>query len=112
MLQGYPVEQTFSVRSSSTMEDLASAAFAGQHESYLNCSGPDQILEKIKACFLSLWSARAMAYRQQQQFDHHKAEMAVVVQQMVQSKAAGGGVSIDSVNRGPGPMVVDGNFGL
>ena len=52
--------QAFSVRSSSTMEDLASAAFAGQHESYLNCCGTGLILEKIKACFLSLWMDRAL----------------------------------------------------
>ncbi|PYJ62516.1 MAG: phosphoenolpyruvate synthase, partial [Verrucomicrobia bacterium] len=112
MLQSYPADRTFAVRSSSTMEDLASAAFAGQHDTCLNCSGPDEILEKIKACFLSLWSVRAMAYRQQQHFDHQQAEMAVVVQQMVQCEAAGVGFSIDPVTGDPGQMVVDANFGL
>ena len=56
--------------SSSTMEDLASAAFAGQHETYLNCVGPAQILDRIKACFLSLWFDRAIAYRHQQHLFH------------------------------------------
>jgi len=65
------------------MEDLASAAFAGQHETYLNCVGPAQILDRIKACFLSLWFDRAIAYRHQQHFDHALAAMSVVVQQMV-----------------------------
>ena len=64
-LAQFPPGQAFSVRSSSTMEDLASAAFAGQHETYLNCSGPEFILEKIKECFLSLWADRAIAYRHQ-----------------------------------------------
>ena len=94
------------------MEDLAGAAFAGQHESYLNCSGPDRILEKIKACFLSLWSVRAVAYRRQQGFDDQNAAMAVVVQQMVPCEVAGVGFSIDPVSGDPRLMVVDANFGL
>lgn len=104
--------QAFSVRSSSTMEDLASAAFAGQHETYLNCCGPEQILEKIKACFLSLWFDRAIAYRHQQGFDHALAAMAVVVQQMVQCDVAGVGFSINPVTGNLNEMVVDANFGL
>jgi pyruvate,water dikinase len=108
----FPEGQAFSVRSSSTMEDLASAAFAGQHETYLNCCGPEQILEKIKACFLSLWLDRAIAYRHQQGFDHALAAMAVVVQQMVQCDVAGVGFSINPVNGNLSEMIVDANFGL
>src|SRR5207244_1768402 len=93
-LAGFPPSQPFSVRSSSTMEDLASAAFAGQHETYLNCSGAEQILKRIKDCFLSLWFDRAIAYRHQQGFDHSLAAMAVVVQQMVFCDVAGVGFSI------------------
>jgi len=111
-LASFPQEQAFSVRSSSTMEDLASAAFAGQHETYLNCSGPEQILEKIKACFLSLWFDRAIAYRRQQKFDHALAAMAVVVQQMVQCDVAGVGFSINPVSGNLNEMIFDANFGL
>ena len=105
-------QQAFSVRSSSTMEDLASAAFAGQHETYLNCAGTEQILEKIKACFLSLWYDRAIAYRHQQGFDHALAAMAVVVQQMVQCDVAGVGFSINPISGDLNEMIVDANFGL
>jgi len=108
----FATAQAFSVRSSSTMEDLASAAFAGQHETYLNVSGLDRILEKIKSCFLSLWFDRAIAYRHQQGFDHALAAMAVVVQQMVQCEAAGVGFSINPVNGDLNEMIVDANFGL
>ncbi|MGA2557963.1 MAG: PEP/pyruvate-binding domain-containing protein [Verrucomicrobiota bacterium] len=111
-LRRFPERQAFSVRSSSTMEDLASAAFAGQHETHLNCSGAEQILEKIKACFLSLWFDRAMAYRHQQGFDHAQAAMAVVVQQMVPCEVAGVAFSINPVNGDLNEMVVDANFGL
>ena len=108
----HPPGQAFSVRSSSTMEDLASAAFAGQHDTYLNCSGPEQILEKIKSCFLSLWHDRAIAYRQQQGFDHLLAAMAVVVQRMVQCEVAGVGFSINPVSGDLTELVVDANYGL
>lgn len=111
-LSHFPARHAFSVRSSSTMEDLAGAAFAGQHETYLNCSGTEQILEKIKACFLSLWFDRAIAYRHQQGFDHAQAAMAVVVQQMIQCEVAGVGFSINPISGDLNEMLVDANFGL
>ena len=111
-LSRFPEGQAFSVRSSSTLEDLAGAAFAGQHETYLNCSGAGQILEKIKACFLSLWLDRAIAYRHQQGFDHALAAMAVVVQEMVQCEAAGVAFSVNPVSGDLNEMVVEANFGL
>ena len=111
-LAQFPPGQAFSVRSSSTMEDLASAAFAGQHETYLNCCGPEFILEKIKECFLSLWADRAIAYRHQQHFDHALAAMAVVVQQMVPCEVAGVGFSLNPVNGELNEVIVDANFGL
>jgi len=112
MLGQHPDGQAFSVRSSSTMEDLASAAFAGLHDTFLNCSGADAILAGIKACFLSLWRDRAIAYRQQQGFDHLLASMAVVVQRMVQCDVAGVGFSINPISGAMDEMMVDANFGL
>ncbi|MGH7968029.1 MAG: PEP/pyruvate-binding domain-containing protein, partial [Limisphaerales bacterium] len=111
-LRNFAPDQAFSVRSSSTMEDLASAAFAGQHETYLNCVGPGQILDRIKACYLSLWSDRAIAYRHQQGFEHALAAMSVVVQQMVLCDVAGVGFSINPINGDLNEMIFDANFGL
>lgn len=111
-LAEFPADTCFSVRSSSTMEDLAAAAFAGQHETFLNCSGPDQIVRKIKECFLSLWHDRAIAYRHQQGFDHQLAAMAVVVQKMVRCEVAGVGFSVNPVTGNLNEMIVDSNFGL
>jgi len=63
MLAKFPGDTAFSVRSSATAEDLGGAAFAGQHETYLNCIGIDDIVSRIRDCWVSLWSARAIAYR-------------------------------------------------
>lgn len=111
-LAAWPEAQAFSVRSSSTLEDLACAAFAGQHETYLHCVGAEQILARIKDCWLSLWSDRAVAYRHQQGFDHLAAAMAVVVQEMVPCEAAGVGFSVNPVSGDLGEMLVDAAFGL
>ncbi len=100
------------VRSSSTFEDLAEAAFAGQHDTYLNIRGPDQILDRIRACFASLWEDRAVLYRRHQGFTQRDARMAVVVQQQIASQAAGVGFSIDPVHGSMDQIVINANFGL
>jgi pyruvate,water dikinase len=104
--------QAFSVRSSSTMEDLAGAAFAGQHDTFLNCTGEDEILRRIRDCYLSLWADRAIAYRAHQGFDHRQAAMAVVVQTMVQCEVAGVAFSVNPVSGDLSEIVIDANFGL
>lgn len=111
-LRSFPDGAAFSVRSSSTMEDLASAAFAGQHDTFLNCVGSDAVLDKIKACFLSLWGDRAIAYRHRQGFGHLDACMAVVVQRMVFCRAAGVGFSVNPVSGALDEVVLDANLGL
>jgi len=111
-LARFPQGTAFSVRSSSTMEDLAGAAFAGQHETFLNVVGAADVLERVRGCFVSLWADRAIAYRHQQGFDHAQAAMAVVVQLMVPSETAGVGFSINPVNGQLGEMVINANFGL
>jgi len=108
----FPAGTAFSVRSSSTMEDLAGAAFAGQHETFLNVVGLADVLARVRGCYVSLWADRAIAYRHQQGFDHAQAAMAVVVQHMVPSETAGVGFSINPVNGQLGEMVIDANFGL
>lgn len=111
-LANFPADTAFSVRSSSTFEDLAAAAFAGQHDTYLNISGVDAILDRVRACFASLWQERAIAYRQQHGFDHLAAAMAVVVQTMVRCDVAGVGFTINPVSGSLKEMLVNANFGL
>ncbi len=103
--------KAFSVRSSSTMEDLSGAAFAGQHDTFLNCVGEKDIADKIKQCFLSLWHDRAVAYRHKQGFDQHTT-MAVVVQQMVRADTAGVGFSINPVSGNVQEILINANYGL
>jgi len=111
-LRAYPVRQAFSVRSSSTLEDLALAAFAGQHETFLNCTGAERILASVKACYLSLWSERAIAYRHQQKFDHLQAAMAVVVQTMAPCETAGVAFSVNPVSGDMNQVLINANYGL
>jgi pyruvate,water dikinase len=82
-------ETPVAVRSSATAEDLAGASFAGQQETYLNVRGAEALLEGVKNCWASLWTARAMAYRARQGIGPATVSLAVVVQRMVESEAAG-----------------------
>ena len=101
----------YSVRSSSTLEDLAGAAFAGQHDTYLNCVGAEEILDRIRACFISLWQDRAVAYRHSRGFGQREAAMAVVVQRMVRCDTAGVGFSVDPI-AGRDVMLINADWGL
>ena len=82
-------ETPVAVRSSATAEDLPGMSFAGQQETYLNVRGAEAPLEAVKNCWASLWTARAMAYRARQGIDPETVSLAVVVQRMVESEAAG-----------------------
>ena len=82
-------DSEWAIRSSSNMEDLPGLSFAGLHESYLNVKGLDQILEMVKHCWASLWNERAVLYREQNNLDHTKASMAVIIQQMVNPRYSG-----------------------
>ncbi|MGZ8558932.1 MAG: phosphoenolpyruvate synthase [Chitinophagaceae bacterium] len=80
------------VRSSATAEDLPQASFAGQHESYLNIKGEDALLNAVKKCFASLYTDRAIKYRDDNGFAHEKVLLSVGVQKMVRSDKASSGV--------------------
>ena len=80
------------VRSSATAEDLPEASFAGQHESYLNIQGEADLLEATKKCFASLYTDRAIKYREDKGFAHEKVALSVGVQRMVRSDKACSGV--------------------
>lgn len=77
------------VRSSATAEDLADASFAGQQESFLNVKGEKDLLKKVRQCFSSLFTPRAIYYREKKGFEHDKTYLAVVVQRMIDSDKSG-----------------------
>ncbi len=100
------------VRSSATAEDLPTASFAGQQETYLNVQGETRLLNKVKDCWASLFTPRAIYYRHQQGFDHLKVGLAVVVQRMVQSDKSGIAFSLDPVTNDKTKIVIEAIFGL
>ena len=99
------------VRSSATAEDLPEASFAGQQESYLNVD-EKTLLESVKKCWASLWTERAIHYRINNGFDHNKVYLAVVVQQMVPSEAAGVAFSINPLTLNRLEIVIESVWGL
>ena len=105
-------DAAWAVRSSATLEDLAGAAFAGQHDTYLNCIGGASVLQRVQQCWASLWTPRAIAYRAQRGLEHRDAAMAVVVQRLVRCDVAGVAFSVDPVRGDLGRVVVDANHGL
>lgn len=111
-LSDFSAGTAFSVRSSATSEDLGGAAFAGQHETYLNCIGTDEIISRIRDCWISLWSARAVSYRLQAGFGLEDTAMAVVVQKMAFGRVAGVGFCINPVTGSPHEQSIDANYGL
>jgi rifampicin phosphotransferase len=102
----------YAVRSSATAEDLPTASFAGQQDTYLNVVGPPAILQHISRCWASLFTERAVTYRLRNGFDHRKVHMAVVVQQMVFPQAAGILFTADPVTSNRKVATVEASFGL
>jgi phosphoenolpyruvate synthase/pyruvate phosphate dikinase len=100
------------VRSSATAEDLASASFAGQQDTYLNVVGADALLDAVRRCWASLWTDRAVDYRHQNGIDQRSVRLAVVVQEMVQAAAAGVLFTADPVTGTRQHTVVDASPGL
>lgn len=105
-------QEAFAVRSSATAEDLPTASFAGQQDTYLNVIGKEAILKHISKCWASLFTDRAAIYRIQNGFDHRKVQLAVVVQQMVFPQAAGILFTADPVTGNRKVLSVDASFGL
>ncbi|WP_295797502.1 phosphoenolpyruvate synthase [uncultured Microbulbifer sp.] len=88
----YGAELRLAVRSSATAEDLPDASFAGQHDSFLNIGNRDGLLEACRRCFASLFTARAISYRERNGFDHFKVALAIAVMKMVRADTASSGV--------------------
>ncbi len=102
------------VRSSATAEDLPDASFAGQQETYLNVRGEDELIEKVRDCFASLFTNRAISYRVDKGFDHFSVYLSVGVQKMVRSDLACSGVmfTLDTDTGFEGVVYVTGAYGL
>ncbi len=102
----------YAVRSSATAEDLPTASFAGQQDTYLNSRGKEAILRHIRKCWASLFTERAVTYRLQNGFDHRKVYLAVVVQQMVFPQVSGILFTADPVTGHRKVLSIDASFGL
>ncbi|WP_399934337.1 rifamycin-inactivating phosphotransferase [Streptomyces kanamyceticus] len=105
-------QEAYAVRSSATAEDLPTASFAGQQDTYLNVVGPTEILRHISRCWASLFTERAVTYRRRNGIDHRAVHMAVVVQRMVFPRAAGILFTADPVTGDRTAATVDAGFGL
>lgn len=105
-------KDAFAVRSSATAEDLPTASFAGQQDTYLNIIGKEAILKHISKCWASLFTERAVIYRLQNGFDHHKIHLSVVVQKMVFPQVAGILFTADPVTSNRKVLSIDASFGL
>lgn len=105
-------QAAYAVRSSATAEDMPTASFAGQQDTYLNVVGPAAILQHVSRCWASLFTERAVTYRLHSGFDHRKVHMAVVVQQMVFPQAAGVLFTADPVTSNRKVASVEASFGL
>ena len=100
------------VRSSATAEDLPDASFAGQQETFLNVKGEANLVNKIRECWSSLFTPRAIFYRQEKKFDHYKIAISVVAQRMVQSDTSGVMFTVDPVINDKRIIIIEAIYGL
>ncbi|GAB6171578.1 phosphoenolpyruvate synthase [Paradesulfitobacterium aromaticivorans] len=105
-------DQKYAVRSSATAEDLPTASFAGQQETYLNVQGSEQLLQAVRNCWASLFTDRSIVYRVQNSFDHRSVFLSVVVQHMVFPQVAGIMFTADPVTGNRKIVSIDASFGL
>ncbi len=100
------------VRSSATAEDLPEASFAGQQESYLNVRGIDALLERCRDCYASLYSDRAIAYREEQGFASRQVALSITVQKMLEAQSAGVMFTLDTASGFPDAILINAAWGL
>jgi len=111
-LQTHGDDLSYAVRSSATAEDLPTASFAGQHDTYLNIIGKDSILKHMRKCWASLFTDRAVMYRIHNSFDHRKVFLAVVVHRMVIPESSGIMFTADPVTSNRKVVSIDAGYGL
>lgn len=115
LCQEYDTENVdVAVRSSATAEDLPSASFAGLQETYLNVRGDEDLLKACRKCYASLFTARAIVYREEKGFDHFKVALSVGVQKMIRADNASSGVifTLDTESGFPNVVIINGAWGL
>lgn len=100
------------VRSSATAEDLPDASFAGQQETYLNVFGIEDVIDSIKRCFASLWTDRAISYRQKTGFCNQKISLAIVVQEMIEGDISGVLFTVNPMNGHSDEIMINASYGL
>jgi pyruvate,water dikinase len=100
------------VRSSATTEDLPGASFAGQQATSLNVRGEDELLDAVRRCWASLWSARAIAYRERQGFRHDQAAVAIVIQRLVPAEVSGILFTANPVTGARDELIINAALGL
>lgn len=100
------------VRSSATTEDLSTASFAGQQETFLNVKGNEALLDAVKKCWASLFTARAIYYRSKKGFSHETSYIAVIVQKMINSDKSGVTFTINPLTNNKNEIVIEAVFGL
>ncbi len=105
-------QSAFAVRSSATAEDMPGASFAGQQETFLNVRGSWALMEAVRRCWASLWTARAMAYRERQDIEHEAVAMGVVVQAMVPADVSGVLFTANPSTGARDELIVNAGFGL
>ncbi|SHE93386.1 phosphoenolpyruvate synthase [Seinonella peptonophila] len=105
-------DQFYAVRSSATAEDLPTASFAGQQDTYLNVRGERALIEAIQNCFISLFTDRAITYRSKQHFSHQSVSLSVVVQEMVLPEVSGILFTADPVSGDREVVSIDASYGL
>ncbi len=108
----HSTQPAVAVRSSATAEDLPNASFAGQQETYLHIRGVDDVLFHVRKCWASLWTARAMSYRNQQGYSHEEVYLSVVVQKMVAAEVAGVAFSVNPLNENVSQVLITSAYGL
>jgi pyruvate,water dikinase len=111
-LSRFGEKNAYAIRSSATAEDLPTASFAGQQDTYLNIVGKEAILQHIRKCWASLFTERAVTYRIQNGFDHRKVYLSVVVQKMIFPQVAGIMFTADPVTANRKVLSIDASFGL
>jgi pyruvate,water dikinase len=114
LCEEYEENMDVAVRSSATAEDLPDASFAGQQETFLNIRGEDAVIEASKKCFASLFTNRAISYREDKGFDHMSVYLSIGVQKMVRSDLESSGVifSIDTESGFKDAILITGSYGL
>ena len=100
------------VRSSATAEDLPEASFAGQQDTYLHISGEEELVKHIRMCWASLWTPRAIYYREKQDFDHFEVALSLVVQKMVNSGKSGVMFTANPINNNVDEIMINASWGL